>query len=348
MKYVFDIKYEESYTATSKAREDVNKILAKEGYSIIYFNMKKGNSSFDLYKNISYIYKQMKKAFDDIPIKSTIVFQYPFDSLSYKFSKYISKKKHERSLKTIVLIHDLNLIRTSSKVGKFYYCHIIKEHKFLNSFDKIICHNERMKNYLLENGVSKNKIIKLKLFDYLIEGKSSKSQNNDFKKLVIAGNLSKVKAGYIYDLSNIDVSNYSIELYGINYDGKTSDKIIYKGSFKSNNPSCINDGFGLIWDGSSCDKCDGNFGEYLKYNNPHKFSLCMACGIPVIVWKESALANMVKKNEIGYVVSNLYEIDDIFDKMTCDDYLKLKQNVRKIQVKVLNGKFLLDAIEKCR
>ena len=38
MKYVFDIKYEESFTATSKAREDVNKILTKAGYKVIYFN----------------------------------------------------------------------------------------------------------------------------------------------------------------------------------------------------------------------------------------------------------------------------------------------------------------------
>lgn len=348
MKYVFDIKYEESFTATSKAREDVNKILTKAGYKVIYFSMKKTNSSFDLYKNIKYIYNQMKVAFNNIPSKSTIVFQYPFDSLNYKFSKYIKKQKFEKKLKTIALIHDLNLIRTSSRVGRFYYKHIIKENKFLNNFDKVICHNEKMKVYLLENGVSNKKLVKLKLFDYLIEGKSSNKGTNDFKKLVIAGNLSSVKAGYVYDLCNVDINNYIVELYGINYTGKTSNNIVYKGSFKSDDPSCINGGFGLIWDGSSCDRCDGNFGEYLKYNNPHKFSLCMACGIPVIVWKESALADMVIKNKIGYVVSNLYEIDSIFEDLTINEYLNLKKNVEKIQNKVLNGKFLLDAIEKCR
>lgn len=347
MKYVFDIKYEESYTATSKAREDVNKILTKSGYNVIYFNMKKGNGMYNLYKNINYIYKQMKTMLDEIPVKSTIVFQYPFDSLSFKFSKYIKKKANEKSLKTIALIHDLNLIRTSSKFGKFYYRSIIKENKFLDNFDKIICHNDKMKKYLIKSGLEKSKIIKLGLFDYIVEKNIRECKVNNFRKIVIAGNLSRAKAGYVYKLDDIDINNYTVDLYGINYDGKTSDKIFYKGSFKSDDPSCINEGFGLIWDGFSCDKCDGNFGEYLKYNNPHKFSLCMACGIPVIVWKESALADMVKKNELGYVIANLNEIDVIFKDMNKDDYLKFRSNVKKVQNKILNGDFLLTAIKKC-
>lgn len=40
--------------------------------------------------------------------------------------------------------------------------------------------------------------------------------------------------------------------------------------------------YGLVWDGLEITSCEGTFGQYLKYNNPHKFSLYMAAGIAVI------------------------------------------------------------------
>ena len=110
----------------------------------------------------------------------------------------------------------------------------------------------------------------------------------------------------------------------------------------------VNTGFGLVWDGASIDKCDGNWGEYLKWNNPHKFSLYMACGIPVFVWKKSALATFVKQNEVGIVINSLKEIENIFKNMTKKDYIKYVKNVEKIQKRVIEGQFLNDAIEKCR
>lgn len=45
--------------------------------------------------------------------------------------------------------------------------------------------------------------------------------------------------------------------------------------------------------------CNGGFDEYLKYNNPHKFSLYLAARVSVIVWSQSTLANFVRGNEIG-------------------------------------------------
>ncbi|UXZ08780.1 hypothetical protein F1B95_08005 [Clostridium perfringens] len=47
--------------------------------------------------------------------------------------------------------------------------------------------------------------------------------------------------------------------------------------------------FGLIWDGTSINICDGSFGEYTKFNTPHKLSMYIASEIPVIVWKEAKM-----------------------------------------------------------
>ena len=53
--------------------------------------------------------------------------------------------------------------------------------------------------------------------------------------------------------------------------------VVYKGVYPPDQlPDKIQGGWGLIWDGSSLKGCQGNYGEYLKYNNPHKTSFYIA------------------------------------------------------------------------
>lgn len=343
MKIVIDTKYNDTFTATSKAREDANKILIKNGFKVNYIIIKSKN----LLLNVFFNYIQLKKILKKIPKKSTLLFQYPFDSMSYRFSKTIKKYCIKNNINSIALIHDINLLRTTSKMGKFYFKYFIKEFKFLNNFDEIICHNSRMKNYLVSNNVEKNKIICLNLFDYLINDSSKKSDKDNFKCVIVAGNLSKNKAGYLYKLIDTNIAGYKYNLYGMNYQGDETENIIYKGVFKSDKPrEKINNGFGLVWDGNSYDGCDGNFGEYLKWNNPHKFSLYMAIGIPVIVWSESALSEFVKANEIGVVIDSLCDLNTFFEKLDYAQYKKYVNNVKKIQKKVINGEFLNQVIKE--
>ena len=70
--------------------------------------------------------------------------------------------------------------------------------------------------------------------------------------------------------------------------------------------------FGLIWDGTGVDSCEGLYGHYMRFNSPHKLSLYVALGLPVIVWREAAIADFVLKQGIGVTVGNLLELDDSF------------------------------------
>lgn len=346
MKIVIDVKYEESFTATSKAREDVNDILKKNGYQVKFIDVKRIESKKNIISNINNGYKQLKEILSKVPGNSTIVFQYPFDWMNYKYSKIIKKYSNRYNIKTVVLIHDLNSIRTSSMFGKLYYEKMVKEFKFLNNFDKIICHNTRMKTYLLNKKINEEKIIVLKLFDYLIDN-NKKANNGEYKKVIVAGNLSKNKAGYVYNLKDLKNTNYRFELYGVNYEGASSNNIEYKVKFQSDKPQeFLKSGFGLVWDGPNCNSCEGNYGNYLMWNNPHKLSLYISCGLPVIVWKKSALSDFVEQNKIGVSVNNLDELDEIFKNLTELEYKKYLSNVSKIQKKVVDGKFLLEAIKK--
>ena len=59
-------------------------------------------------------------------------------------------------------------------------------------------------------------------------------------------------------------------------------------------------------------------------------SLYLATGFPVIIWKEAALAQFVKKNHCGICVDSLYELPEILNHMTFSEYKVMKQNAEQI------------------
>ena len=103
--------------------------------------------------------------------------------------------------------------------------------------------------------------------------------------------------------------------------------------------------YGLVWDGPSADSCEGNYGNYLKYNDPHKFSLYRAAGLPVIVWKESALASFVEMYNVGMSISSLSELRTL-PKIESNEYKSFCNNVRKLTIKIQQGDFLRTAVDK--
>ena len=106
-------------------------------------------------------------------------------------------------------------------------------------------------------------------------------------------------------------------------------------------------GFGLVWDGDSAHTCSGMYGEYLKINNPHKASLYLASGFPIIVWKQSALADFVRNNNCGILVNSLFEIAETLKSISEDEYQEMIKNSKRIGEKIRQGHYLKIAVEKC-
>lgn len=348
-KYILDLRELDKYTAGSKAREDAEQILKSEGFIIKTINVKSINKSLNsLLLELPSIKKQIKIIMNEIDRNSLLVIQYPWIYLSYGFAKEIRKLANKRNINCVALIHDLNLFRTGSIFTKAYYKFFVREIDFLNNFDYIIVHNNVMRSLLEEKGIDSTKIIVLELFDYLADFKNERLFNiNDKNKINIAGNLSKEKAGYIYRINELENQDFQIELYGPKFAGKVGKNIKYNGIVPPEKlTDVINYGYGLIWDGKSINTCEGNFGKYLTINNPHKFSLYMACGIPVIIWEKAALADFVKVNQVGITISSLDEINSKLKQITTDEYKKLLNNVSLVQEKVLNGQYLKSAVNE--
>ena len=220
------------------------------------------------------------------------------------------------------------------------------EIEVISHFKYIIVHNEIMKQYLVEKGINESKIYILELFDYICDDKEKIEYNKTIENrltVIYAGNLAKNKSPFIYEL-NKEKMDYTINLYGKGIDESINDKILYKGAFKPEElPNKMNGDIGLIWDGNF-DERDQNegFKNYTKYNNPHKLSCYLAMGVPVIVWEKSAIANLVKKYNVGYTIENLYEINNLNIK----DYNEKRKNVKELQNKVINGYYTKRVLEE--
>ena len=104
--------------------------------------------------------------------------------------------------------------------------------------------------------------------------------------------------------------------------------------------------FGLVWDGDSTESCTGSFGEYLRWNSPHKVSFYLRAGLPIIIWREAAVASIIEQEGIGLCIDSLSELDTLLPTITPEQMETMRTNVRRISEKLAQGGFLRDALNK--
>ncbi len=339
--------------AAVKARDDVEAILKDEGMQALDIVFKLGDrengSMSQKLKGHLDAYHLWQEELKKLKSGDTLYIQFPVLCHTLLFAKLV-KSLEKKGVKVVAIIHDLEILRwsrLSNNSFKFKIRTGLEEKSVLKACSKIIVHNSKMQAYLAELGIGKNKMALLEIFDYLIpdydEDKMNQRDQQREEAVLIAGNLRKHKAGYAYELPD----NYSFHLFGVGYDGETNEKVLYKGSFLPDELPYVLDGsFGLIWDGESADTCQGIYGEYLRYNNPHKTSLYLASNIPVIIWKEAALADFVLENKCGITVDSLWDIEKEVSKLSEEDYCLLQDGARKVGEKLRKGHFLREAVKK--
>lgn len=332
--------------AGSKARCDAAQILIKEGWEAVYVNPIKVRTNVSYLERIRVIpgfLRDWRKICSRTKKGDSLLIQYPLDmypKVAMLGLKYIRKMK-EKGVRIRLLIHDIDSLRTGDPADRAWYQDA--EKSFFELADDIIAHNEKMIAYLRSTGLTQP-ITSLELFDYLIEGEI-KEEEELREDVVIAGNLSREKAGYLYSLKESPVH---FSLFGPNLDQKgTGKNCSYQGSFQPDKlPEVLKGKFGLVWDGAYADHCGGEFGEYMRYNNPHKTSLYLACGIPVIVWEEAAVSAFVKKHGVGITVSSLEELPEKLESMTEKDYRTMKENTIQVGNRLRRGSMLKAAINR--
>lgn len=328
--------------AGSKAVNDCQIILKENGYKpiIIYKAKHKSELGLKIDRYLRYVRLYL------IPRGSELVIQHPLPLPPFYLKMAgLIKKRHD--IKLEFLIHDIDSLRRirldDLEMVK------LRDELMYKYADKIIAHNDRMKQYLIEKcGIQEEKIIKLELFDYICEDTSLSDITEDRCHVIIAGNLLKEKTGYIYKLISKDFKNIGINLYGVGWDESADNKCgKYMGSYNPDElPLKLEGKYGLVWDGQETDSCKGTVGEYLKYNNPHKVSLYIAAQKPVIIWEKAALASFVKDNNIGITVDNLENLENVISNVTEEQYNEFKTNIKALSKNVQAGAYLSAALSK--
>lgn len=348
-----DFSRQQRNTAGNKAPDDVARLCAEAGYRRVELPAFPMERSF-LYQRLWLLTVcplSWLKLARQIPDGSVLVYQHPM------YGKPVVRRmlpwlKRKRSLRLIALVHDLESLRggIAGVVKQRRHEDRAMDQDLLREMDAIICHNGHMRNYLVEQGLEAERITELGIFDYLTECDRRQPAKGETPSVAIAGNLAPTKCAYIYDIFSHGANpDLTVHLYGNNFDpSSAAPGLKHHGSFKPEElPDHLQGDFGLVWDGTSAETCAGNTGNYLRYNNPHKTSLYLSSNMPVVVWKEAAIADFVLRSGVGIAVGSLWELSDAIRAITPEAYDEMCARAARVGASLRRGDYFRAAIGRC-
>ncbi|QGM24547.1 hypothetical protein GJV51_00455 [Leuconostoc mesenteroides subsp. mesenteroides] len=298
--------------ATFKARNDISKFSEQLGLRRLpIFRYDATLESLDaLHARIDGITAGVKAG-------DTVYYQFPTYN-GVQFEKTFMQHMHIRQVNLVAVLHDVEFLRFPSTT---YFDEIT----YLNNFDVVIVHNYRMGTVLKEYGLKTN-TVNLDIFDYSVNVQVPNRKKIE-KKIIIAGSLNK--SAYLKNWS------YKIPIiaYGKQPSYPISNQVDYRGVLSPNQiVQKLPSGFGLVWDVNTSQY--ENSEEYAKYNNPHKVSLYIASGLPVIVKRGTAIAAIVQTYNLGIIIDSLDELEEKMHQLT-------KRQLAGIMIQVNHFKMLL-------
>ena len=301
-----------SMDSPNAAKRHVDEIVRREGFKDMAVKVGKGKVATFFRKLFSVVALAFRIHRGDV-----LLIQYPFK----KFYVIQCRIAHLKGAKSVTLIHDLGTFRRGKLTAE-------QEVRRLSHTDVIIVHNQRMNDWLRKHGC-KVPLVNLDIFDYLsADEPATEHLSGSQPSIVFAGGISRRKSAFIYEADSC-LDGCRIDLYGSGLEhGADKDwkNIKYHGSVGSDEfIRTVSSDWGLVWDGDSVDGCSGVWGSYLRINNPHKTSFYLRAGLPVIVWKESAIAPFILENKLGIAVGSLREIPKVLRSMTPEKYGEFKR-----------------------
>ena len=336
----FRVSDEGRFNALSKAQLDAIKTFQESGFReiSIQWPRKELDISRRLKTKCSLLILMIRIYFLSRRIKDDdyVIVQYPE---YYRSDKYTFPILRRRTRHLIILLHDIDSLRQHGVCEEW-------EMSILNQAERIFAHNESMALQLAGKGIPADKISTMRLFDFYSKAPMHTPETlSDHRfEIAFAGNLGK--SPFLGKLNCYDWDRIVFNLYGKGLELSDSKSVKYAGSFAPEETDRILSGWGLVWDGDSIETCSGMAGNYLRFNSPHKLSLYLACGIPVIVWKESSLADWIVSNKLGIAIESLLDIPETIKSIDDSEYLEMADNCHKVGLELRNGAFLKKAMEE--
>lgn len=327
--------YKETNSAGNKAKTDMEAIMQAMGLRDVGLPQ---SHYRDAVRHFLFTLGSVAKSPFCLCRGDALVLQYPLK----KYYELVCDMAHARGAKVVTLVHDLGCFRRKALT-------VEREIRRLNHSDVVIALNDSMKAWLEEHGC-RARLFSLGVWDYLSpEVPPAASCEGKPFTVVYAGGLSQKKNAFLYQLGNV-VKDCKVRLYGGGFDIQRAahpECFEQMGFVPSNQLIATASGhFGLVWDGDSLDACSGDMGEYLRYNNPHKTSLYIRCHLPIIIWRQAALAPFVSQWGIGLCVDSLREIEPAISALTPERYAEMRHRVEELSLQLSQGHFFREALGK--
>ncbi len=322
---------EKGVPAMNKARQDAQRIAAEADY--VPWRVRAADSArgdrWQQVKLLGQVIADWTELFFRLGDGDVLLMQYPyFPVKAAPIARFALHMLRWKGVKTAALVHDLDSLRMIGGEAARW-----SDQELLPRFDRIIAHNDRMCAYLASQGIPRKNLISLGLFDYLTE--EPMPVRTLSMEVCVAGNLSRKKSRYLHELPRGRVKWH---LYGEGWKHKRRSDLVVHGPFPADPlPGKLEGSFGLVWDGPTARTCAGHYGSYLMLNDPHKMSLYLAAGMPLIVWKWSAQADFVRENEIGLVVESLSEVQGRIAALTPAEYARMAEKARAAGARLRMG-----------
>jgi hypothetical protein len=278
-----------------------------------------------------------------IPVGGQLYIQCPIYSFfNSRFMPLLCRTIQRRQLAVTLILHDVDSLRYPEQADRL----LPVERQLYGLAQHIIVHNQRMKTALQEtHGIPADKMTVLGIFDYLLPGTPAGADSDYTGKVFVAGNLSPDKCGYLYRLGEL-TPPLEVNLYGGGFvQDRATPNLTYLGSYPPDElPGKLRGNFGLVWDGESPDTCTGETGAYLRLNNPHKTSLYLAAGFPVIIWSQAALAPFITENGVGLAVDSLAQLPALLAALTDEEYAAMRQKAAEFGARLRQGDYIRRAL----
>jgi len=287
------------YDASAKAKNDIAKIGEAEGYNPIHVLFYNDDGESDAAK-----ISRIDGLTAGLNYGDMVAIQYP-SWIGHKFDTFFIDQMNKRGMKPVVIAHDVDSWRFESVKNDF------DEIEYFNKAAILVVHGQAMADRLHQDGVTVPMVDCL-LLDYLDDDHSwdkyEISLDTFERNLVLAGNLDKSRFLIDWDYET------PVTAFGATNDElanklNNNPKVNYAGAYHQ--WDLINKlprAFGLAWDINLDGKA---YGDYTSYNHPHKVSLYISHGMPVIVPKSSAVAPFIEANKLGFAIDSLDDIDQI-------------------------------------
>ncbi|GEO67704.1 sugar transferase [Levilactobacillus spicheri] len=332
-KWITDIVQGRTFDATRQAKQDIANIGASMGYKV---------ANIFRYNDVGEDDDAMLARIDGITAAvdrgDMLVYQFPSLN-SGRFDDLFVDQMHRRGVRVVCLVHDVGTLRDQQAPTW------IDEIGYFNKCDVLIVHNRLMADRLRELGVT-TPMVNQYLLDYLDdnhdEDRYETKPENFQRGVVLAGNI--LKSRYLADWANeTPITVFGVTDAELDKKLNANPKIDFRGQrWRWDLIQEMPREFGLAWDS---DTSSYKYNDYTRYNHPHKVSMYLAHGLPVIIWRQAAVADIIVDNGLGIAIDSLDQIDDAIRSISDQDLAQMLHNVGQFGKLIRDGWFTRQGLQ---